>query len=269
MSSRYSYGAALEYRVRDHLEQEGYYVIRSAGSGGVADLVALDMYVPAPPVMIQVKRVKGTMSVDAWNHLFRTANAVGAIPVLAVEHPTKALVYSLQRITAPRKPRRQAAPDQWEIWPLVPAEDRLPPPACRHPVVRDEDPQLLTDFEAEAEGVPRGTAVINSTCTSCGEGVGSRVVPPVVHLDNTEAVFTPDPIGPTTRIPYAQARCGAEGSTRVPCPVHRPEAFEPVHTPLGDRIEARRRELQEATGHDPGAPWIGQLGEVIRESGRP
>jgi len=124
MSSRYSYGASLEYRVRDDFEQEGYYVVRSAGSAGVADLVALDMYAPGPPVMIQVKRAKGTMSVAAWNHLLRIAGAAGAVPVLAVEHPTRPLVYTLQRITAPRRPRRQATPDQWEVWPLVPAEVR-------------------------------------------------------------------------------------------------------------------------------------------------
>ena len=190
MSSKYSYGAALEYRVRDHFEREGYYVMRSAGSGGVADLVALDMYVPAPPVMIQVKRVKGTMSVDAWNHLLRTANAVGAVALLAVEHPTKPLVYSLQRITAPRRPRRQATPDQWESWTLRTAEER--------------EPSLVGLSTTEIEG-------------------------PVVRLDNTEAVFTLDPIGPTTRIPGPNARCGREMAERVPCSVHRPEAFEPGH----------------------------------------
>jgi Holliday junction resolvase len=37
---RYRAGRALEYLIKDKLEKQGYFVIRAAGSHGVADLVA-------------------------------------------------------------------------------------------------------------------------------------------------------------------------------------------------------------------------------------
>ncbi|MEM2259989.1 MAG: hypothetical protein QXP52_00160 [Candidatus Aenigmatarchaeota archaeon] len=38
---RYSKGRAFEYKVKNMLEKEGYFVIRSAGSHSVADLIAI------------------------------------------------------------------------------------------------------------------------------------------------------------------------------------------------------------------------------------
>lgn len=37
----YKRGAALEYRMKDKLEKDGWFVVRAAGSHGVADLVAI------------------------------------------------------------------------------------------------------------------------------------------------------------------------------------------------------------------------------------
>lgn len=123
MASRYSYGADLEYRVRDHFEDAAYYVMRSAGSGGVADLVALDMLLPkARPVLIQCKRVKSDLSVAAWNHFHRIAEAAGAVALVAVERKDKALAYDLKRITGTRVPRTPTK--AWADWKLDPDRDR-------------------------------------------------------------------------------------------------------------------------------------------------
>jgi Holliday junction resolvase len=39
--SRYAVGRRLEWRVRRLLEEQGYFVVRSAGSRGRADLIAV------------------------------------------------------------------------------------------------------------------------------------------------------------------------------------------------------------------------------------
>lgn len=55
---RYHKGRAFEYRVRDRLTEDGWFVVRSAGSKGVADLVAIrpSEYPPHNPevALIQV-----------------------------------------------------------------------------------------------------------------------------------------------------------------------------------------------------------------------
>lgn len=49
----YSKGRQLEYDARDRLIALGYYVIRSAGSKGIIDLVALG---PTDTILVQVKK---------------------------------------------------------------------------------------------------------------------------------------------------------------------------------------------------------------------
>lgn len=41
MNRSYGRGRALEYLIKDKLEAQGYFVVRAAGSHGVADLVAI------------------------------------------------------------------------------------------------------------------------------------------------------------------------------------------------------------------------------------
>lgn len=53
MNKNYRRGVRLERRVQDDLEAQGYFVIRAAGSKGVADLCALR--VGATPQLIQCK----------------------------------------------------------------------------------------------------------------------------------------------------------------------------------------------------------------------
>lgn len=53
MGSNYTRGARAEYLAARHLERVGYFVLRSAGSHGPVDLVAVG---PAGVRLIQVKR---------------------------------------------------------------------------------------------------------------------------------------------------------------------------------------------------------------------
>jgi len=55
MATNYSRGAGAEYRAMEHLERVGYFCIRSAGSHGPVDLVAVG---PTGVRLIQVKRAQ-------------------------------------------------------------------------------------------------------------------------------------------------------------------------------------------------------------------
>lgn len=79
MTSNYEKGRALENRVRDHLREEGYEVIRSAGSKTKVDLVAIK---PGQILFVQCKR-DGALPPAQWNALWDLAQMVGAVPVLA------------------------------------------------------------------------------------------------------------------------------------------------------------------------------------------
>lgn len=133
-STAYRRGAGFENRVKDDMEDAGYYVVRSAGSQGVADLVALDMLLPAArPVMVQCKLDTGTMSVDAWNRFLVVADQCGAVPLLALEDPKPLRNYSFMQVLGQRLPRSPAKP--WRPWIMdagrdAPALDAI----AEHPV---------------------------------------------------------------------------------------------------------------------------------------
>jgi len=123
-STAYRRAAEFENRVKDDMEDAGYFVMRSAGSKGVADLVALDMLLPAArPVMVQCKLDTGTMSVDAWNRFLDVAALCGAVPLLALEDPKPLRNYSFMEITGRRMPRSPTKP--WRPWDLNPGRDAL------------------------------------------------------------------------------------------------------------------------------------------------
>jgi hypothetical protein len=97
-------GRNLEWEVRHELEADGYSVIRSAGSKGAVDLIAIKA---GQVLFVQVKRTTPP-SPAAWNLLFDLAEMASAIPVLATARP-KPITY--QRITARKTapPRRASA----------------------------------------------------------------------------------------------------------------------------------------------------------------
>jgi Holliday junction resolvase len=77
--SNYHRGRALEHRVREHLREQGYEVLRTAGSKSKVDLVALK---PGQTLFVQCKR-SGALPPAEWNALWDLAQMVGAVPVLA------------------------------------------------------------------------------------------------------------------------------------------------------------------------------------------
>jgi Holliday junction resolvase len=81
-ATQYRLGRALEYRIRDRLREQGYDVLRTAGSHSPVDLVAIK---PGQLLFIQCKR-GGTMPPASWNALYDLAECVGAVPVMA-ENP--------------------------------------------------------------------------------------------------------------------------------------------------------------------------------------
>jgi Holliday junction resolvase len=90
----YKQGRGFEWKVRNDLEENGYAVVRAAGSKGKTkiDLIALK---PGQALFIQAKR-DGTLPPGEWDRLVDVASWVGAIPILAVNGPHgRGVVYTL------------------------------------------------------------------------------------------------------------------------------------------------------------------------------
>jgi Holliday junction resolvase len=83
VTSNYEKGRALEHRVRAHLREEGYEVLRTAGSKSKVDLVAIKT---GQILFVQCKR-SGALPPAEWNALWDLAAMVGAVPVLAEQLP--------------------------------------------------------------------------------------------------------------------------------------------------------------------------------------
>jgi hypothetical protein len=79
--THYATGTRFEHKVRDHLDENGYEVIRAAGSKGSSkvDLIA---FKPNQLLFIQCKR-SGVLGPDEWDRVHEVAGWVGAIPLLA------------------------------------------------------------------------------------------------------------------------------------------------------------------------------------------
>lgn len=111
--SRYDAGRDLEYRVRDMLTAAGYLVVRSAGSKGIVDLVALPR-IDSPaygalsaPLAVQCKR-GGVLPRAEWNRLVTEALSVSAVPVLATYTPRQPI--QLWRLLAFKDTTRRHPP---------------------------------------------------------------------------------------------------------------------------------------------------------------
>lgn len=81
----YATGKRFEDKVRNHLRDNGYTVIRAAGSKGDSkvDLVALK---PGQALFVQCK-ANGVLPIGEWDRLYEVAGWVGAVPVLASNGP--------------------------------------------------------------------------------------------------------------------------------------------------------------------------------------
>lgn len=83
-NKKYVQGANFERQVKNVLEAMGYYAIRSAGSHGVADVVALSPDDEVRPLMVQCK-LRGAFPADEREELMRTADEFRADAALAVK----------------------------------------------------------------------------------------------------------------------------------------------------------------------------------------
>ena len=81
MTTGYRLGVALEYRAKQLLEADGYFVVRAAASKGVVDLAAMQ---PGQLLLVQCKR-SGALPPAEWNELYDLAARLGAVPVMAVK----------------------------------------------------------------------------------------------------------------------------------------------------------------------------------------
>jgi Holliday junction resolvase len=89
--TQYSRGADFERSTWKDLQKHGWFVIRSAGSRGVIDLMAV---APGPEVLfIQCKR-DGRLSIEDRRDLYNLALAFHATPILAYRDDDKQLKYS-------------------------------------------------------------------------------------------------------------------------------------------------------------------------------
>jgi Holliday junction resolvase len=110
--SGYRAGRDKEYKVRDHLVDNGYEVIRAAGSKGKVDLVAFklwpDAWTDRHILFVQVKRIGGTIPPADRAELLRLAKIANAIPIVAHQPiPRRPLQY--RRLTGP-------GPKDWQPW---------------------------------------------------------------------------------------------------------------------------------------------------------
>ena len=102
-------GAIRERRVKELLEDDGYFVVRSAGSLGIADLVALK---PGQVLLVQAKS-EAYLGPAEWNDLYFVAQTVGAIAIHAAKLPgSRRVVW--HRLTGPKTVVTKRPP--WVDW---------------------------------------------------------------------------------------------------------------------------------------------------------
>jgi len=109
--TNYKRGYNFEKRVQKALEDKGYFVVRSAGSKGPVDLVAID---DGQVYLIQCKR-QGHMPPQEWNNLFLISSKLRAMPLLAHMPAGKKRGIEFIQITGVRDAYSRVYPGvQWE-----------------------------------------------------------------------------------------------------------------------------------------------------------
>jgi Holliday junction resolvase len=117
----YGLGYRFEYAIKQQLERRGYYVVRSHGSKGEIDMVAIGK--DRPVLFIQAKRM-GKISSQEWNAVYDVAMTAGAWPVLVMRESARTTSYF--RMDDRKEPRKKA-------WPMTRFDPKdcsllLPPP---------------------------------------------------------------------------------------------------------------------------------------------
>lgn len=117
--TNYQRGADFERRVAVDLTAAGYAVFRSAGSRGIADLLAIK---PGLILLIQCKR-SGEIDLGEWNKLIELAERLDPtrrtiLPLLAQMPGRTGIAYRLLRERAEPRQRRL-----WRAWHPESGED--------------------------------------------------------------------------------------------------------------------------------------------------
>lgn len=96
MSISYKKGQNFESYIKRKLEKHGYFVVRSAGSKGVFDLIAFppDDYI-SKPLGIQCK-THDKFTEHEKQRMIETAEKYGLLPVLATKFNNKVVLVNLQ-----------------------------------------------------------------------------------------------------------------------------------------------------------------------------
>lgn len=102
--TRYCSGRTFEYRVKRHLEDIGFFVMRAPQSKGPADLIAYDN---GMCLLVQCK-MSEWHEVDPWNEFYRLAVKHHAVPIYATKEEGGRL--ALYRITGEKDRSRRAMP---------------------------------------------------------------------------------------------------------------------------------------------------------------
>jgi Holliday junction resolvase len=88
----------------DHLHDRGWCVIRSAGSHGAADVVAVK---PGVVLLVQAKISLERLGSREWTTLYDLSVQAGALAIVAYRPSMRTLTF--KRITGPRSLRQRAA----------------------------------------------------------------------------------------------------------------------------------------------------------------
>lgn len=102
--TRYCSGRTFEYRVKKHLEDAGFFVMRAPQSKGPADLIAYHCNVG---ILVQCK-IGDWHEVPAWNEFYRISLDHGASPIYATKKENGRI--ALYRITGIKDRSRRAMP---------------------------------------------------------------------------------------------------------------------------------------------------------------
>lgn len=117
--SHYAQGAAFERKTRKHLEENGYEVIRSAGSKGKVDLVAFKR----GELLFVQNKINGLCAPAERSRLRDLAGMVDALPLVAYSHKEgrAAAVVRYRLLTGD-------GPKHWASW----TPDHAMKPVCEH-----------------------------------------------------------------------------------------------------------------------------------------
>lgn len=103
----YAVGTRFERKVSKHLEENGYALVRAAGSKGStkADLLA---FKPGQLLLVQCK-LDGKLPAVEWDRIVEVAGWVAAVPLLASNGPRgRGVLY--QWLLGPKRPRAREQP---------------------------------------------------------------------------------------------------------------------------------------------------------------